>query len=93
MATRKAASKTMTFRLDSETVDRLDALAVATERSKAWLAAQAVRDYLDLNEWQIAAIESAVKRADSPDARFIDHDKVKGWLLTWGTSKERKPRL
>jgi RHH-type transcriptional regulator, rel operon repressor / antitoxin RelB len=88
-----AASKTMTLRLDAATLRRLDHLAEVTERSKAWLAAQAVRDYLELNEWQIQAINVAVKRADSRGAKFFDHEKVDAWLDSWGTPQERKPPL
>lgn len=40
----------MTLRLDADTLHRLDELARATDRSKSWLASQAVRTYLDLNE-------------------------------------------
>jgi len=40
----------VTLRLDPGTLRRLDELARATDRSKAWLAAQAVRTYLDLND-------------------------------------------
>jgi predicted transcriptional regulator len=85
------ASKTMTLRLDAATLRRLDHLAGVTERSKAWLAAQAVKDYLELNEWQIQAINAAVKRANAPGAKFIDHDKVDEWLASWGASQEREP--
>jgi len=88
-----AASKTMTLRLDAATLRRLDRLAEATERSKAWLAAQAVREYLDLNEWQTEAIGAALKGADSRGAKFIDHEKVNAWLDSWGAAKERKPPL
>jgi len=83
----------MTLRLDTMTLKRLDQLAEVTERSKAWLAAQAVKDYLELNEWQTQAIAAAVKRANSHSARFVDHEKVSAWLDTWGTSQERKPPL
>ena len=88
---KRAASKTMTLRLDAATLRRLDQLAEVTERSKAWLAAQAVRDYLDLNEWQTQAISSAIKRADAHSARFVEHEKVSEWLNSWGTPQERKP--
>ena len=83
----------MTLRLDADTLARLDELASATERSKAWLAAQAVRTYVDLNEWQTKAIRDAVKRADYSEARFISHKEVDAWLASWGTGKERKPPL
>lgn len=65
----------VTLRLDPETRNRLDKLAKATERSRAALAADAVRQYLDLNEWQIAAIEAGVRAANR--GRFIDHAKLK----------------
>jgi predicted transcriptional regulator len=39
-----AVSRTMTLRLDAATLRRLDQLAEVTERSKAWLVAQAVKD-------------------------------------------------
>ena len=83
----------MTLRLDAATLRRLDQLAQVTERSKAWLAAQAVKDYLELNEWQTQAINAAVKRADSRGARLIDHEKVDVWLGSWGASQEHKPPL
>ncbi len=83
----------MTLRLDPGTLRRLDELAQATDRSKAWLAAQAVRTYLALNEWQIKAIHGAVERADRRDAKFLTHDDVAAWLATWGASQEGKPPL
>lgn len=83
----------MTVRLEPETLRRLEDLARATDRSKSWLAAQAVRSYLDVNEWQVKAIREAVARADRRDAKFLAHDEVDAWLASWGTSQERKPPL
>ena len=65
----------ITLRLDSATRKRLERLAKATERSRAALAAEAVRQYLDLNEWQIAAIQAGGREADR--GRLIDHRKLK----------------
>lgn len=81
----------MTLRLDAADLQRLDALAEATDRSKAWLAAQAVKTYLDLNEWQIKAIRAAVTNADRRGAKFFTQEEVDAWLATWGTPQERKP--
>jgi len=81
----------MTLRLDRDTIRRLDDLAQATERSKAWLAAQAVKTYLDLNEWQIAAIREAVVKAGRRDTKFFTQEEVDAWLATWGTPQEREP--
>lgn len=65
----------VTLRLDRATRKRLDKLAKATERSRAALAADAVRQYLDLNEWQIAAIQAGVE--DANRGRTIDHAELK----------------
>ena len=69
-------TNTMTIRLPIESMDRLDILAKATERSRAYLAAKAIDQYLDTQEWQIQAIKEAVEEADSSDAKFLEHDEV-----------------
>ena len=81
----------MTLRLDADIVRRLDALAEATDRSKAWLANQALRGYLELNDWQVQEIRAALKQADKPNAKLVEHSKVEKWLATWGTTNERRP--
>jgi predicted transcriptional regulator len=68
-------SEPVTLRLDAATLKRLDKLAKATERSRATLAAEAVRQYVELNEWQIAAIEEGLRAADA--GQFIDHARLK----------------
>jgi len=62
-----AQSSTMTVRLDRDIKMRLEQLARATQRSKSFLAAEAIRDYVELNEWQIAEIESAIQEAERGD--------------------------
>ena len=68
-------SEPVTLRLDAATRKRLDRLSKATDRSRAALAAEAVRQFVELNEWQIAAIGEGVREADR--GRFIDHAKLK----------------
>jgi predicted transcriptional regulator len=65
----------VTLRLDAATRKRLDRLAKTTERSRAALAAEAVKQFIEINEWQIAAIQKGVRQADS--GQFIDHAKLK----------------
>ena len=52
----------VSLRLEPDIRKRLDALAVATERSRAAIAAEAVKQYIDLQEWQIAAIKKVSSR-------------------------------
>ena len=54
-------SMTMTIRLEDEIKDRLDQLASATQRSKSFLAAEAIRVFVESNEWQIGEIQAALK--------------------------------
>jgi predicted transcriptional regulator len=65
----------LTLRLDAETRKRLDRLAKRTDRSRAALAAEAVVQFVETNEWQIAAIEEGVRAADNN--QFIDHARLK----------------
>ena len=58
-------STTMTVRLDDELKDRLDVLAAATHRSKSFLAADAIRVFVEMNEWQVGEIRAALMGADA----------------------------
>ena len=60
-------SMTMTIRLDEGVKDRLDHLAKATHRSKSFLAAEAIRTFVENNEWQIDEIQAALQEADAGD--------------------------
>ncbi len=68
-------SEPVALRLDADTRKRLDQLAKTTERSRSALAAEAVRQFLEVNEWQITAIRKGVEQADT--GQFIDHAKLK----------------
>lgn len=77
-------STTMTIRLEPELKGRLDQLAESTNRSKSFLAAEAIRDFIELNEWQIQEIKDAIKEADNGD--FATDKSVNKILNKWGAS-------
>jgi RHH-type rel operon transcriptional repressor/antitoxin RelB len=58
---------TLTLRVPTEMKERLDKLAAATHRSKSWLAGEALRQYIDLESWQIGEIRQALAEADAND--------------------------
>jgi RHH-type rel operon transcriptional repressor/antitoxin RelB len=60
-------SSTMTIRLEDEVKERLERLAGSTQRSKSFLAAEAIREFVENNEWQITEIHAALKEADAGD--------------------------
>jgi predicted transcriptional regulator len=63
-----------TLRLDDETLKALDRLAEKTDRSRNWLAARAIEDYIALSAWQIEKIEAGIDAADRGD--FADEEEV-----------------
>jgi predicted transcriptional regulator len=63
-----------TLRLNEATLDALDQLAEKTERSRSWLAAKAIEEYIALNAWQIGKIEAGIAAAHRGD--FASDDDV-----------------
>jgi predicted transcriptional regulator len=82
-------SEVVTVRLDPALKAKLDALAASTKRSKSWLAAQAIAQYVEQEAWQIEQIEEAVALADSPVAEWVAWEEVDAWFDTWGTEDEQ----
>lgn len=62
-----ANTEIITLRLDSKLKKKLDKLSKATERSRSYLAAEAIREFVALNEWQIEEIKKGLREADAGD--------------------------
>ena len=56
-----------TLRLDDDTLKALDPLAERTDRSRSWLAARAIEEFIALNAWQIVKFEAGINAADRGD--------------------------
>jgi len=67
--------KATSVRLDEETLERVGQMAEAMDRPRAWLMAQAIKQYVTREEWFIREVEKGVKAAD--EGRLIDHADVK----------------
>ena len=76
-------SGTVTLRLDDEVKIKLEKLAESTHRSRSFLAAEAIKAYVDSNEWQVAEIHQALKEADAGD--FASQDEVNAVVNKWRT--------
>ena len=74
-------STTMTVRLSEDVKQRLDKLAKSTDRSRSWLAADAIAGYLEMQEWQIAEIEQGIRDADAGD--FASPAEVAAVFSKW----------
>src|ERR1035437_1688378 len=81
------SSTTVSVRVDPIIKKRLEKLAKSTGRSRSFLAAEAINEYLDLNEWQVAGIQKAMASLDRGEG--VPHEQVKEWARSWGRTKER----
>jgi RHH-type transcriptional regulator, rel operon repressor / antitoxin RelB len=72
----------VSVRLSEPVADRLENLAQATDRSKSFLAAQAIEEFLAVQEWQVAAIKEGIEAADRGEV--VSHDEAVAELNRWG---------
>jgi RHH-type transcriptional regulator, rel operon repressor / antitoxin RelB len=82
-------SATFTIRVDEADKNRLEALARSTGRSRSFLAAEAIAEYLAVNEWQIAGIKAAMEELERGER--IEHETVRKWVESWGSENEMEP--
>ena len=56
-----------TVRLPDDVAKKLDALASKLDRSRSYVAAQAIGDFVTREAWQLADIEAGVREAERGD--------------------------
>jgi RHH-type transcriptional regulator, rel operon repressor / antitoxin RelB len=66
---------------------RLERLAKSTGRSRSFLAAEAITEYLGVNELQVAGITQAINSLDHGEG--VSHDLVNDWVSSWGNESEK----
>ena len=76
-----ASSNILTLRVDSRLKKKLDKLAKTTNRSRSFLAAEAIREFVGLNEWQIEEIKKGVREADA--GNFATEEEVTAMRKKW----------
>jgi RHH-type transcriptional regulator, rel operon repressor / antitoxin RelB len=76
-----AESSVLTLRLDSKLKKQLDQLSRAISRSRSFVAAEAIREYVALNQWQIEETTKAMSEADRGD--FASEQEVQRTFKKW----------
>jgi RHH-type rel operon transcriptional repressor/antitoxin RelB len=79
-------STLISVRVSRELAKRLERLADALDRSKSWVAAQAIEEFVTLEEWQVKAIHEGLRDADA--GRLFDHQEARKKIAGW---KKRAP--
>ena len=80
------AGKNASIRMDAEKLARVDNLARAVNRSRAWVINQAVDRYLEYEEWFVRQVQQGVKEADQ--GNFATDEEVDKRLSKWGVTLE-----
>ncbi len=80
-------STTFTVRVDTGMKKRLERLAKSTGRSRSFLAAEAINEYLEVNEWQVTGIRRAIASLDRGEG--VPHESVEDWVASWGSENEK----
>jgi predicted transcriptional regulator len=74
-------SSTLTIRVDEEMKNKLEASAKQQQRSKSFIASEAIAGYLALQEWQDARVRAALKSALKGEG-LTPHAEVVSWIAT-----------
>lgn len=64
----------LTITIGEDKQKKLDKLAKSMERSRDWVVNQAIDQYLELQAWQVEAIQKGIESADQGE--LIPHDQV-----------------
>jgi RHH-type transcriptional regulator, rel operon repressor / antitoxin RelB len=79
---------TLSVRIDTDTKNRLEALAKRARRSKSFLAAEAIAAFVEAESWQLDETQAGIDELDA--GRGVAHKDVANWLRSWGRTRERK---
>ena len=77
---------TVTARIPDEMALKLTELARTTNRSKSFLVAQALDQFLEKQAWQVARIRDSLAQADAGE--FASASEVREEFAEWGLTVE-----
>jgi predicted transcriptional regulator len=79
-------TRSLNVELDRELDDLLSSVAASLDRPRAWVVEQAIKEFIDLQNWQLAAIDEGVRAADA--RKVVPHEEVVAWIESWGRPDE-----
>ena len=82
-------STVLSVRVDATLKKQLDRLSKSTRRSRAWLAADAIEQYVRRNAWKAQELQTALAEADK--GKFISHESMLAWVDSLGAKTELPP--
>jgi predicted transcriptional regulator len=73
-------------RLPEDLNKQVTDIAHALDRPRSWVIEQAVKDFVAVQAWHLAAIDEGIRDADA--GRVVPHDDVAAWVRSWGQADE-----
>ena len=84
---RRMAKETVSFRIDSVQREALDRVAKQLDRDRSYLIGQAIKDFLEIQESQIACIKERLKQADA--GQFASDEETRAAFQKRAASRRR----
>jgi len=75
------SKQTITFRVDAQKRKALDAIAAGMDRDRSYVLNEAINNYLEVHQWQVAHIKEGLRQADAGE--FAKDSKVSSALARW----------
>ena len=75
------SKETVTFRIEAEKREALDAIAELMDRDRSYVITEAINAYLEVNQWQIEHIKEGLRQADAGE--FASDDEVAAAFAKW----------
>ena len=79
----------LSVRLPETLNEQVTEVAAALDRPRSWVIEQAVRDYIAMQQWQLAAIDEGIRAADA--GKVAAHEDVVKWVRSWHSADELPP--
>lgn len=73
--------QTITFRIDTEKTQAVDAIAAGLDRDRSYILNEAVDAYLEAHRWQIEHVREGLRQAKA--GKFASEDEVKRAFARW----------
>lgn len=73
--------QTITFRVDAQKKKALDAIAAGIDRDRSYVLNEAIENYLEVHDWQLAHIKEGLRQADAGE--FAKDSEVAAAFSRW----------
>ena len=75
------SKETITFRIEAEKREALDAIALTMDRDRSYVLNEAISAYLEVNQWQLEHIKEGLRQADAGE--FATEAEVAAAFEKW----------